>query len=189
VDFVEDAFKGRRVDKLRADRQGRLTVKSAIKVGSNGVNGVNRAAAMWAVVAGLCVPGLVSAESATEKAIRARQSSYYLMGQQMARIGATLKGDVAFDKAALETSADAVDVIGRLVIDYFPAGSDQGSNTKAKAEIWKETPRFRQMAQAMQAESAKLKAAVHGGDLDAIKAAFGATAKSCKACHDAYRVQ
>ena len=135
------------------------------------------------------MPGLAGAESATEKAIRARQSSYYLMGHQMARIGATLKGDLAFDKAALETSADAVDVISRLVLDYFPAGSDQGGSTKARPEIWKETPRFRQMAQALQAESAKLKAAVHGGDLDAIKAAFGATAKSCKACHDAYRVQ
>ena len=143
---------------------------------------------MWAVVAGFCIPALAAAESATEKAIRARQSSYYLMGQQMARISATLKGDVAFDKASLETSADAVDVIGRLVVDYFPAGSDQGS-TKAKPEIWKETPRFKQLAQALQAESAKLKAAVHGGDVDAIKAAFGATAKSCKACHDAYRIQ
>ena len=149
---------------------------------------MNRTAAVWATVASLCIPGLAAAESATEKAIRARQSSYYLMGQQMARISATLKGDAAFDKAALETSAEAVDLIGRLVLDYYPAGSDQGS-TKAKPEIWKETPRFKQMAQALQAESAKLKAAVHGGDLDAIKAAFGATSKSCKACHDAFRVQ
>jgi len=143
---------------------------------------------VWATVASLCIPGLAAAESATEKAIRTRQSSYYLMGQQMARISATLKGDAAFDKAALETSAEAVDLIGRLVLDYYPAGSDQGS-TKAKPEIWKETPRFKQMAQALQAESAKLKAAVHGGDLDAIKTAFGATSKSCKACHDAFRVQ
>jgi cytochrome c556 len=149
---------------------------------------MNRTAALCAMIVGL-LPALASAESATDKAIRARQSSYYLMGQQMARIGATLKGEAPFDKAALETSADAVDVIGRLVVDYFPAGSEQGSNTKAKPEIWKETPRFKQLAQALQAESAKLKAAVHCGDVDAIKAAFGATAKSCKACHDAYRVQ
>jgi cytochrome c556 len=134
------------------------------------------------------VPGLASAQAAPEKAIRARQSGYYLMGQQMARINATIKGDLAFDKAALEMSAEAVDVIARLVVDYFPAGSDQGGS-KAKPEIWKETPRFKQMAQALQSESAKLKAAVRAGDMDAIKAAFGATSKSCKACHDAYRAQ
>ena len=142
---------------------------------------------VWmAMVACLCMPQPALAQAAPEKAIRARQSAYYLMAQQMARINATIKGDLAFDKAALETSAEAVDLLGRLVVDYYPAGSDQGS-TKAKPEIWKETPRFRQLAQASQSESAKLKATVRGGDLDAIKAAYGATSKSCKACHDIYR--
>ena len=32
-------------------------------------------------------------KSAAEKAIRTRQSAYYLMSQQMARINATLKGE------------------------------------------------------------------------------------------------
>jgi cytochrome c556 len=39
------------------------------------------------------------------------------------------------------------------------------------------------------AETAKLASAAKTGNLDAIKAAFGATAASCKACHDAYRAQ
>jgi cytochrome c556 len=141
------------------------------------------------VAAGLlCMPEFASAQAVPEKAIRARQSSYYLMGQEMSRINAMLKGDLAFDKSTLETSAEAVELIGRIVVDYYPAGSDQGT-TKAKPEIWKETPRFKQLAQALQSESVKLKAAVHGGDRDAIRAAYGATSKSCKACHDAYRAQ
>lgn len=142
----------------------------------------------WATIVCACVPAVASAQSATEKAIRARQSSYFLMAQQMARIQSTLKGEQPFDKAALATSAEAVELMGRLAVDYFPPGSDQGS-TKAKPEIWKETPRFKQMAQASQGEAAKLKAAVHGGDIDAIKAAYGAVSKSCKACHEAYRAQ
>ncbi|HJV97189.1 MAG TPA: cytochrome c [Albitalea sp.] len=151
---------------------------------------VKRLGVWVAMVACVCLPELASAQAATpEKAIRARQSSFYLMGQQMSRINAMLKGDQAFDKSALLTSAEAVDVIGRLVVDYFPAGSEQGGTTKAKPEIWKETPRFTQMAQALQSDAAKLRAAVHGGDLNTIKAAYGATSKSCKACHDAYRVQ
>ena len=144
---------------------------------------------VWvALVACMCMPELASAQAAPEKAIRARQSSYYLMSQQMARINATIKGDVAFDKTALETSAEALDVIGRLVVDNYPAGSDQGS-TKAKPEIWKETSRFSQLAQASQSEAARLKAAVRGGDLDAIKAAYGATSQSCKSCHEVYRAR
>jgi cytochrome c556 len=144
-----------------------------------------RQAALMALVACVCMPDLASAQAAPEKAIRARQSGYYLMSQQMARINATLKGELAFDKTTLETSAEAVELIGRLVVDDYPAGSDQG--TRARPEIWKEAARFRQLAQASQSESAKLKAAVRGGDLDAVRAAYGATSKSCKACHDVYR--
>ena len=41
----------------------------------------------------------------------------------------------------------------------------------------------------MQAEVAKLDAAVKAGNLDAIKAAFGAAGGSCKACHDDFRAE
>jgi cytochrome c556 len=136
----------------------------------------------------MSVPQSAGAESAQERAIRARQSAYYLMGQQMGRINAALRGDAALDRTSLQMSVEAVEMIGRLVVDYYPAGSDQGS-TKARPEIWNEAPRFRQMVQGMQNETAKLKAAVRAGDLDAIKDAFGATSKSCKACHDAYRTR
>jgi cytochrome c556 len=139
-------------------------------------------------IAAAALPALVSAQSAPERAIRARQASYYLMGHQMARINATVKGDLPFDQPSLQMSAELLDLVGRTVGENFPAGSDQGT-TKAKADIWKETPRFRQLAQASQAEVLKLKAAVQGGELAAIKAAYGATSKSCKACHDVFKDQ
>jgi cytochrome c556 len=149
---------------------------------------MRRQGTLAAVVACMCLPSLSSAQAAPERAIRARQAGYYLMGLEMARIGATVKGDLAFDRAALETSAEALDVIGRLVVDNYPTGSDQGS-TKAKPEVWSETPRFKQFAQASQSEAARLRAAVRGGDLDAIKVAYGAMSKSCKSCHDVYRAR
>jgi len=136
-------------------------------------------AAMAAVAAG---------EMAPEKAIKARQSAYFLMGQQMARINATVKGDVPFDKTSLTLSADALDVISKLVSDQYPAGSDQGS-TKAKPEVWKDQGKFKQLMQASQTEVSKLSAAVHGGDLDLIKAAYGSASRSCKTCHDSFKAQ
>ena len=153
--------------------------KLAIVLAGAGLAGLLVAAALPAVA----VPDV-----APEKAIKARQSAYYLMGQQMARINATVKGDLPFDKPSLGLSADALEVMSKLVADQFPAGSEQG-NTKAKPELWKEPAKFRQLMQASQAETAKLKVAVHGGDLDAIKAAYGATSRSCKACHDSYKAQ
>ena len=142
----------------------------------------------WLLLVLACAPMLASAQAAPEKAIRARQAGYYLMGQQMARINATIKGDLPFDKPSMQISAEALELISRMVADNFPPGSDQGT-TKAKPEVWKEAPRFKQLVLASQTETAKLKQAVHGGDLDAIKSAYGATSKSCKACHDAFKAQ
>jgi cytochrome c556 len=74
------------------------------------------------------------------------------------------------------------------VSDHYPPGSDSGS-TRAKPEVWKESARFRDLGQASQAEAAKLLAAVQAGNLDAVKAAYGATTKSCKTCHDSFKSQ
>jgi len=152
------------------------------------VQAVKRAAVL-VLVAAIGMATTASAQVlAPEKAIRARQAGYFLMGQQMARINATVKGDLPFDKSAMQISAEALELISRMVTDNFPPGSDQGT-TKAKPEVWKEAPRFKQLALDSQSEAAKLKAAVHGGDMSAIKAAYGATSKSCKNCHDAFKAQ
>ena len=132
------------------------------------------------------LPTHSSAQSALEKAIRARQSGYFLMGQHMSRIGATVKGELPFDKSNMAISAELIDLVSRVVIDNFPEGSDKGT-TRAKPEIWKEAPRFRQLAQASQVEVTKLKTAVQTGDIQAVKVAFGTASKSCKACHEAFR--
>ena len=70
----------------------------------------------------------------------------------------------------------------------FVAGSDKGA-TKAKPEIWAEQAKFKEASDKLVAESTKLAAAAKTGNLDAVKTAFGATAGTCKACHDAYRNQ
>lgn len=53
--------------------------------------------------------------------------------------------------------------------------------------VWTEQGKFKAASEKMQAEVAKLNAAAKTGNLDAIKTAFGATAASCKACHDDFR--
>ena len=65
-------------------------------------------------------------------------------------------------------------------------GTDKGE-TRALPEIWTEQAKFKEGAEKLQAETAKLSAADNTGNLDAVKAAFGAVGQSCKACHDAYR--
>jgi cytochrome c556 len=136
----------------------------------------------------LALPAEAAGDVSPDKAIKSRQSAFYLMGRHMARVGATLKGDASFDKGTLELSADALAILSRIVAEEFPAGSERG-NTKARPEVWTDPVKFRQLMQTAQSDVLKLKAAVRSGDLQEIRASFGVTSHSCRACHDAFKDQ
>lgn len=121
-----------------------------------------------------------------EDAVRYRQSVMFLIGQHFTRMAAVVKGEAPYDKAAFEQNAVLVDVLYRMPLAAFQvAGSDKGSGTRPEALTEKD--KFAQMHQATEAELAKLVAAAKGGDLNAVKAQFGAAGASCTACHKAYR--
>ena len=68
------------------------------------------------------------------------------------------------------------------------SGTDKGRETAARPEIWQEQAKFKERAEKMQATVAQtLLPAARSGNLDQLKAAFGPTAQSCKACHDEFR--
>ena len=145
-------------------------------------------------LASACALLAVSASSSAqfakpEDSIRYRQSSLFIMGQHFARIGAMANGRAPFDAKVAAENAEIVAAMAKLPWAGFGPGTDKGAPTKAKAEIWTEQAKFREASEKAMAETAKLAAAAKTGNLDALKAAFGATAGSCKACHDAYRGQ
>ena len=59
--------------------------------------------------------------------------------------------------------------------------------TKALPEIWLEKEKFLAAATKLQTATSNLAAVAKTGDAAKLKVAFGQTAKSCKACHDAYK--
>ncbi|WP_428832368.1 c-type cytochrome [Chromobacterium piscinae] len=69
---------------------------------------------------------------------------------------------------------------------YFPAGSAAGK-TDAKPEIWSKPADWQKAIDNHKAATAKLKQVALTGDLAAIKAQFGATQQTCKACHKDFR--
>jgi cytochrome c556 len=121
-----------------------------------------------------------------EDAVKYRQSVLTVMGTHMGRVGAVVKGDKPYDKAAVEADVAVIEIMSKLPWTAFPAGSDIASS-KAKPEIWKEQDKFKAAAEKLQGEVGKLSTAAKSGDLNAIKAAFGGVGQSCKACHDSYR--
>ncbi|HJV84756.1 MAG TPA: cytochrome c [Noviherbaspirillum sp.] len=121
-----------------------------------------------------------------EDAVKYRQSSFSVMGTHMGRVGAVVKGEKAYDKAAVEADVAVIETMSRLPWSAFPTNSNL-ANSKAKPEIWKEQDKFKAAADKMQSEVAKLAVAAKSGDQGAIKAAFGTTGQACKSCHDDFR--
>jgi len=139
------------------------------------------------LAASMCVSLAAHAQFAkVEDAIEYRQASLSVLGTHFGRIGAVVKGTQAYDKAAVENDAAIVEMLSKLPWSAFPAGSTS-ADSKAKPEIWTQPEKFKSAADKMQAEVVKLSAAAKSGDLNAIKAAFGSTGKSCKACHEDFK--
>lgn len=121
-----------------------------------------------------------------DDAIKYRQSALFVMGQHFSRVGAMANGRVPYDAAVATANADIVAEMAKLPWTGFGAGTEGG---KSKPEAWKEAAKFKEHQDKMVAETGKLAVAAKAGNIDALKAQFGTTAGSCKACHDSFRNQ
>jgi cytochrome c556 len=123
-----------------------------------------------------------------EDAVKYRQSVMFVMSQHFGRIGAMANGRVPYDAKVAVDNAETVAEMAKLPWPGFAANTDKLSQ-KAKSEIFSEQAKFKDHGDKLQAESVKLVAAAKTNNLDNLKAQFGNTAGTCKACHDNYRNQ
>jgi cytochrome c556 len=119
-----------------------------------------------------------------EDAIKYRQSAFSVMGTHTGRLGAMVNGRVPFDARVAQENADVIATMARLPWQGFGAGTEGG---KAKANIWTDAAKFKAGGDKLASDAVALAAASKSGNLDQIKAAFGAYAGNCKTCHDEYR--
>ncbi len=121
-----------------------------------------------------------------EDAVKYRKAAFTVTAAHFGRLGAMAQGKVPFDaKTALE-NAEVVANMAKLPWHAFADGTDT-AETKAKPEVWKQSAKFKEAADKLQSESVKLVAATKTGKEDAFKAAFTATAGTCKGCHDDFK--
>lgn len=122
-----------------------------------------------------------------EQAIKYRQAVMTLMGSHFGRLGGMAQGRIPFDATVAAENAQLVAMLSKLPFNSFGPGTDKALPNRAKPEVWSEAGKFKEAAEAFQAEASKLEAAGKSGDLAQIKAAVGAVGKTCKACHDAFQ--
>ncbi len=147
-----------------------------------------RAAAVLAAAAAVSLPAAAQFAKA-EDAIKYRQSAFAVLGHHFSRLGAMANGKMPYDAATAAADGEVIALVSKLPATGFVPGSEKGHNTKAKANLWKELPKIKDLNEKMLAEVDKLSVAAKSGDLDKLKAAFGPAAQSCKACHDDFRAK
>ena len=118
-----------------------------------------------------------------------RKAVYTVVGWNFKPIGAMVKGEIPFDAAAVARHAQYVALMSQAAPEGFTKGSgpDAVKDTEAKAEIWTNADKFKTAMTNFQQESAKLVDVAKAGQEADIKAQFGTTAETCKACHTDFK--
>lgn len=150
--------------------------------------------AAFGVIAAVSAIAVAHAQVTVEDAIRHRQSAYDYIAWNMGKIKAqVVDGSVAYNQAQVQAAANAIAAIANSGMSalYVP-GSDKGTGwheSKLKASFFQETDKAGAIAGSFVKEANKLQEVAAAGDKDAIKAQFGEVGKTCKACHDDYRIK
>jgi len=103
-------------------------------------------------------------------------------------IGSMLKEERPFDAEAAMEALKTWQKSANEAGDLFPEGSDTGHDTEAKATIWTDRAGF---DADMEDFKSKVDAAIAASpdSVEALNAAAGPVFKTCKSCHEDYRVE
>ena len=122
-----------------------------------------------------------------EKAVDYRQAVMNVYAWNVTTMGDMVKGKTAFDAAAFASHARDLAAAAELeLMAAFPEDSIT-DESDAREEIWLDFGKVEDKHQALRDPSAKLAEVAAGGDEVAMKEQFGATAKTCKGCHDDFK--
>ncbi|TBW34614.1 cytochrome c [Siculibacillus lacustris] len=99
----------------------------------------------------------------------------------------TAKGETPYDAAAVRAALDALVTKTAGFTDLFPKGTETGGDTAAAPKIWEDPAGFKAALAKLQ-ETAKAQTPAATTDLAGLKVAVGEIGKTCKGCHDSYRI-
>lgn len=149
---------------------------------------LNRLVACLLAAAGIGAALPAAAQFAKpEDAVKYRKAAFQVMAAHFGRLGAMASDKAPYDAAAAAANADLVVTMSKLPYAGFVEGTGGTEKGSPKANVWSERAKFDAAAKKMQDEVVKLAAAAKTGKPDQLKAAFGAAAGACKACHDDFR--
>ena len=122
-----------------------------------------------------------------EDAVTYRKAVMQVIGRHFDQMAAVVKDRQPYDKEAFEFDSKVVAMMARLPWEASLVPGSYAGNTTLKEKALTDREGFLAAAKKFEDASQSLMTAAAGGDRGAIKSKFGATAKTCGACHKAYR--
>ena len=140
------------------------------------------------VAAGLGVSA-VWAQAKPEEQIRYRQSTMTVTARSVGALNAMAKGDVPFNKDLAQRHAATIASLSDLPLaaGAYGPGTDKGAPTKADPKVWSEADKFKAAFDKFTVAASALPAA--SADQGTLKTALADLGKTCKGCHDDYRMK
>lgn len=87
-----------------------------------------------------------------EDAVKYRKAAFSVMATHFGRLGAMAQGKAPFDAKLAAENAEIVADMAKLPWHAFGEGTDT-VETKAKPEVWKQSTKFKEVADKLQAAS------------------------------------
>lgn len=139
--------------------------------------------------AALAIGGLGGAALAQVKPeilVKQRQSAMTLIGKYFGPLGGMAQGKAPYNAEIVQRNAGYLEVLSKMPWDAFDPRT-KNEKTNALPEVYSNQAKFKEAAERMQGEVAKLAQVSRSGDEGAVKAQIGAVGKSCANCHDNFR--
>lgn len=140
------------------------------------------------VVAG-ALAVLATGSFAADEIVKERQELMKTVKKAVKVLVPMAKGETTYDAAAAVDAMKAINKVPDAFADSFPKGSEKAGDTEASPKIWENPTDFKAKAADLKKASAE-GIAQAGQGVDALKAVlFGSVLKTCKSCHDEYRIK
>lgn len=139
-------------------------------------------------LAACAVAGVALAHDGATGMVMQRMEAMKEIGSGMKVIAAMVKGEKAFDGAAVEAAANVIAGHAKHMPHMFPEGS-LDKPTEALPVIWTQWDRFTELSSQLERDALELAAAgKSAGSVEEILPLLGKVGNSCKECHQDFRL-
>lgn len=123
---------------------------------------------------------------AADDPIKARQELMKTVGKNTKLSSQLAKGKIPYDAGQAEKAMQTIAGVPDKYVTLFPAGTEKGGETEASPKIWEDMAGFKAAAEKMKVAAT---AGAGAKGQEAFAAAFGNLVKTCKGCHEGYRIK